>query len=384
MNVNLNNQYFYRVSQSSSGAFKVTARGMIYNVYSKNMAVSGVEPTFIENLFDGEIDKDSSENYLHGTYFFGMDATSPLYFGDAASTVERLDLRMSFKGQILHIPIHQKTFQPFSSAPLQRTVNKTGVSFWYLGNQQEELIGIPDIQTKLSAIARGVKNVHTKLGVNITDQIRVIDYAVDNASASQTETSLSIFRDFLFNNSVRENFQTAEHETLHRYVALRGLTEDQALRGLFADIEGVEGNQRETIIQTGTTPLADFDSDYRNKLFFAFVDERNYFHEKQGGHSYSNIYEFTTSFVHTLLYIDKLEKNLFTPISIIEDDGKTRSIDLTDDDRRQILAHYEQVLEEIIRIVKASPVQKDIPAKDLELFEKDLDQVKRLSYRMAS
>ena len=72
------------------------------------------------------------------------------------------------------------------------------------------------------------------------------------------------------------------------------------------DIKAVNGKR----VETGkfSSGMGDFVREYPNKIFFEFVNEEKFLGTK-GGHSHTNIDEFLTSYMHSLMYLAKFLEN---------------------------------------------------------------------------
>lgn len=186
----------------------------------------------------------------------------------------------------------------------------------------------------------------------------MVDYNAYNAFASETEKVISFLAGCLKKELPAEVKNITEHEILHKYVAEKGLTENSKLRTIFADLKGYTDDRRNRIIQRGFVPFDEFNKDYQNKTFFNFIAEKNYF-KVGGGHPHSNIWEFCTSFTHSLMYIDKLEENL-----------ESTEAKFSTEDKLTILKNYITVLD------KMRSAAKDRQAK--KFFSNKLKQVRKI------
>lgn len=196
----------------------------------------------------------------------------------------------------------------------EKILSKDGKQFYYLGNSYERLRRAAE--SRVPEICNGIANVEKYYGVSLVDRVNFIDYNIDNASADQNKGVINIFTKSL---GKKELENIIEHETLHRFVFEAGYTEDRELRELFFDLKGTKNKFN---VITGFQPFADYITDYHNKDFFEFISEGNYF-VAEGGHPHANIWEFCTSFFHTLMYFDRFEENL----SKLPEDKQSNVID---------------------------------------------------------
>jgi len=176
----------------------------------------------------------------------------------------------------------------------------------YVGNNYSSFEGKYDLEPILANINKAVKNVEVTFQINLIDEVHFIDHGMDNAQA--TVRYIVLYTGAL-NNPDKTVVESTEHEVLHLLVFWMDLTQDKGLRNWFADLNGYTGTDRARIVNHGFIPFADFEDDYQNKVFFDFINESSFI-GRGGGHSNGNVFEFYTSFVHSLMYVDRLEANL--------------------------------------------------------------------------
>ena len=142
----------------------------------------------------------------------------------------------------------------------------------------------------------------------------------------------------------------AEHEALHLLVNLLGITDNTDLLAHFADLKGFDTFSRERflLITKGIILPENHEENKEDGKFFAFIDERNFLQGMKGGHSHQNPDEFCASFIHSLMYVDGLLKNLARPLIM---NGCSQPYYLTQIEKRGILKDYLNTLDILARAV---------------------------------
>lgn len=149
----------------------------------------------------------------------------------------------------------------------------------------------------------------------------------------------------------------------------KGFTKDPQVRKIFANLKGYTGDEKQRIIRQGFLPFDDFNNNYKNKEFFNFINEKNFL-GKGGGHSHGNIWEFCTSFTHSLMYLDRLETNI----------GK---LSISNEKKITILDNYITVLKSMIKNIKNIPLSGKAYHDQEEKFLKDkLEHVKEIKEKI--
>jgi len=278
-------------------------------VYPDELETEEYGKEIFQQLIDREVSKDKKgRSFLRGGYFFGR-STRSLYSGKPINNLENNTLTFKIDDKIYTIPIKQKVSQEFRKINLDSERQRDDLVFNYLGNDRDRFLGIEEMDEKLQAIAEATNNVESISDMDIVDRVYLIDYKANNAFADAKEKFITFLSGYLEKNSVEDVKIVTEHEILHKYVFEKGFTEDPQVREIFANLKGYTGDKKQRIIEQGFIPFDDFNENYKNKEFFAFVNEKDFL-GKGGGHSHGNIWEFCTSFTHSLMYLDRLENNL--------------------------------------------------------------------------
>lgn len=324
-------------------------------VYPEKLKTKEYGEEVFQKLLSGEVvEGEEGFNFLKGGYFFGEDAGSPFYVGSAVNNLENNKLVFTLSGKTYNLDIKQKAFQKFKEINLDSKRSRDDIVFQYRGNAPDEFLKIEQLDERLQAIGRGANNVEDISDINLIDRVHLIDYNIDQAIADREEKFISFFSGNLKKDSPEGVRIATEHEVLHKYVFEKGLTESLEVREIFADLKGYTGKEREQIIRSGWIPFDDFEAEYTNKVFFSFIDEDKFFGQG-GGHSHGNIWEFCTSFTHTLMEIERLEENLDKPIHR-EELGTEKELKLSREEKVTILDNYITVLGVMIQNVKDIPV----------------------------
>lgn len=355
-------------------------------IYPSNLKTEKYGEETFQRLFAREsIKGKKGHSFLKGGYFLGETPHGLLYLGSAINNRKNNKLKFISDDKTYTIDINQKKFQKFKRIDLDPTQSRDNVVFHYLGNAPDEFSQVQQVDEKLQAIAQGINNVETISNNNFVSRVNMIDYEEVNAFAEHKKKLITFLSQYLELNSVKDAQLTAEHETLHKYVFEKGFTQDKQIRKIFADLKGYTGHDKETLIDQGWIPFDNFNMDYENKAFFSFINEMNFF-EASGGHSNTNVYEFCTSFFHTLMDIEWLEQNLEKPLRIrMIDIERTMEIQrrgelkLSEQEKVSILDNYITVLEVMIKSAESIPVIGPLYENADEKFLKDkLEHVKEV------
>ncbi len=248
-------------------------------------------------------------NDKYNTFLLGNDyPKSPFFLGDPLNNKINNVIIFNDK-QHYGFFVKQETFSKFKQIDLDAKLDYDNLLFLYLGNNAAGIYKIDNVEKKLHAIARGIYNVEKTFSVNMIDEVQLIDYEISNASATP-EGKLRYYTGYLKTQDLRSVLNTTEHELLHLFVYRFGYSEDLQIRAAFAKFKNYTGKTHESVVKRGFLPFDDFNKDYGNKIFFSFLNEKNYFDKPSGGHSHGNIWEFTTSFIHTLMYFEMMSSNI--------------------------------------------------------------------------
>lgn len=184
-------------------------------------------------------------------------------------------------------------------------------------------------QDQMESIHQGVAQIEDTFGLTLVDNIILVDCEkVENAITVLGKKNLWFDVDILKKVSLSELQVIGAHETLHLLVDRYHFTESIRLRTLFADLMQYDELSVERFFLT--TSGVHRGRPETPHIFCEFINEKNFMEDCGGGHAEDNLDEFCTSFLHTLLHIDRLDMNLRR---------------LPEGQRREVLAYYQEVIE---------------------------------------
>ncbi|MBT4447326.1 MAG: hypothetical protein HOD06_01140 [Candidatus Komeilibacteria bacterium] len=322
------------------------------------------EDFFHDLITKSELTADEhGSTYLSGGHYFGL-ATSMGYLGEPVNDDQNNILKFKTNDGTYSFPINQHVFQEFEPDNIEDSGRGGDLVFEYLGNRPDSISNDEGVDEHIQAITNAITRVESISGSNLIDRVRFIDYNADNAFAAHYEKEMTFTMDHLEGNDVEESAATAEHEILHKYVDQKKFTDDPEIRTLFADLKGYTSNKKTRIINNGWIPFDGFNEDYDNKIFFDFIDEKSFL-GRGGGHSKDNVWEFCTSFIHSLMYLDRLDDNL-------QEIGD-------EEERMSVLDNYIHTTQVVLDNVRNLPVIGKLYDNREEKFLKDkLEQMKQL------
>lgn len=253
-------------------------------------------------------------------YFVGNVATSIFYLGESVGHELHGGYYISFADSksALRVGLEQSSNDYIGSLG--------STDFYFLGNNKN-LLKSRVIGQKLSAIHRGIRKIEKFAGKEFVNKVNIVEFNVNNAMANKNSPEIKFTTANLLESTPYDLRNMAEHELLHKYVDHVGLNKDEHISTLLA----------QTLGRDSWGAYGDF-AEYDEHAFFAFVNEHNYLDTSEGGHSNANIDEFSTSFLHSLMYIDKFEKNLEEGIRLeVNDKNKTY---LTTEEKLRVIDLY--------------------------------------------
>jgi hypothetical protein len=276
------------------------------------------------------------EGLIAGRHYY---AYFPVISGDAVSPDNQFCLSIDDGHTRQALTIHQKGYQCIPHAQGAAPV------FRYAGADLDHfLTGLGDLEARMEVIASGIRRVEQTFGLELVDFVNILPYTGPvNALTLKDRSQIWFYADTFRTQPLSELRGMAQHETLHILVDRLGYTRRTALRELFADLlgYGLFSMERFSIVTTGAAPRGALRSQLSENLFFAFINEKNFIPGMTGGHSADTLDEFTTSFLHSLLYIEHLDHNIRKPEVLTADGGRRR---ITEAERRSLLRDYQRTL----------------------------------------
>jgi hypothetical protein len=237
---------------------------------------------------------------------------------------------------------------PFPTGKAPGPGSKNAV-FRYLGNRLAMIENSSDFVARIAAITEGVALVEETFGLQLVHAVNLIDCeGIENAITRIGHNDIWFFIDTFLNESVAELKSIATHETLHLLVDRYRLTQSQPIRKLFADLKGYgELSPERFFLLTRGAVKQDRTSRAKAHFLFYFINENNFLGLK-GGHSQDNLDEFCVSFIHSLLFISRIDTNLMRPLKSSPD---ARLYRLTACERPEVLDYYRGSIRVFLEIV---------------------------------
>jgi hypothetical protein len=333
MSVSINGRMLSKIQKGEDGRLNLESAGRPGAVRFPFSGRDRDEPYFAEPLEAGR------RKWSGGAgYFLLANPTGNLITADA-----NLSITLESKGRKLVVEVRQNGSRDLHISP---PFFDRSVTFKYVGTRLQELRGAhADFESRLQAVAEGVRLVESRFNTELVSQVTIIDCeGIHNAITSREGTEVWFYVDVLLKEPVIELGTIAAHETLHKLVGKLRLSETPELRKLFAELKGYDlfSKERFMLVLTGAVPSDCSEPTGFQDLFFAFIDEKNFIDGMKGGHSGENLEEFCTSMTHSLLFIDKLEQNLNKPLLFPGSPNRPKS--LTHDEKASIVEKYARVI----------------------------------------
>ncbi len=282
----------------------------------------------------------------------------PKVTGDALSPRQILRLALETEDERREIAIHQRGFEKSALKMKNPDARPRAV---YIGTRLARLRSeIPDFEARWAAIQKGISGVEQRLGRPLISDVVLLDYAaIHNAISCENSDDIWFYIETFREEPVPELETIAAHEAIHKYVDQRRLTRSDALRKWFSDLKGHDlfSMERFLLLTQGMLPADAEASDDENRLFFAFIDERNFLEDRKGGHSRDNLDEFCTSFIHSALHIHRLEGNLNRRI-LPQDDTRHQ---WTGSEKKALLKTFQGTLRVFRKVLNRRAIADSTP-----------------------
>jgi hypothetical protein len=277
--------------------------------------------------------------YTRGYTFF------PKIFGDAVSPDDRFAIDIRENGHALTVMVHQNGYR---ALPANAGNHEHAFRFRYIGDRSDYYdIGRQDFRDRIDAIARGISEVYEVFEPGVVRNVNLVDCeGIRNALTRKGEDDIWFFIETLRDEPVSELSVIARHELLHLLVDRYDFTGSSTVRKIFADLKGYGSlsTQRFLIVARGRLYQQDVNPGPHH-LMFEFINEKNFFPRSKGGHSQDDLDEFCTSFLHTLMYPERIVKNLEQPLP-----GNGRSsYRLGPEEQKEILGYYIRIIDSFIQ-----------------------------------
>lgn len=284
-----------------------------------------------------------SEKIIQGCY-----SIFPKVPGDALSHAPKFQITLNQKHTSHHLTIHQDAMAKLDLREIL-PAGSDAPEFYYLGSNLKQFdCTSTAFRKRVDALLAGIKHVEGITGGKLVQAVQIIDYDLaHNAYSCNDENTIWLYSKLLWQETVQELRVIAEHETMHILSDQLGLSASSRMRELFAELMGfgIFSMERFYVVSSGANPppkAANLSSN-TSKLF-DFINEVNFIRGMNGGHSQDNLDEFCASFLHTLMYIDRLAPLLSSPI-------KTRNgslIHLSLAEQASLFKDYDRVLKTMV------------------------------------
>lgn len=303
------------------------------------LSLPETDKTYYQKLFSSSEKNLGGQSFLPGGYSLFSRVT-----GDAVSPNQQFDITLANAGRTIEIPVRQDDCRTVKELDRTGDGHAGRIAFRYLGNRLDRFQSqTRRFEKRLDAIASGISAVENRLGVDLVRCVNIIDYSgIRNAVTCDGENDIWFYASTFQEEPVNELKTIAEHESLHIYVSRNGLSGNHDVRKLFSDLKHYDlfSMERFSIMTAGTVPPGNGESASDDNIFFDFINEKNFLKGMKGGHSHENIDEFCVSFLHSLVYFDRMEENLNLPVNGYFSDAKAPQRFLTPSEQVTVLDNY--------------------------------------------
>jgi hypothetical protein len=341
MTVDIDGEELSRIVMNPDGTYSVKYLGV---VTPKDLEFPEKEKTYYEKLFSKR--EGSKEVFLSGGY-----SVFPRVEGGSISEQSEFDLNFTSGKNTYRLPIRQTGLLPFASLSVDPDRETDDIGFRYVGNNFKRLTkNSEQFDARLNAIIQGIDQVEDTFGMDLVDRVSIIDYDdVYNAISYGGQSEIWFYVPLFRHEPLEELKTIAAHETLHVFVDKMGFAADSGVREYFADLKGYSDLSYERFILMMTGNAITDEQESSNNVFFSFINEKNFIQDMKGGHSQKNLEEFSTSFLHSLIYIDRLGLNLEKPLKV--DGAPTGLRHLKSWEKQAIIDQYIRGIQVFLNVV---------------------------------
>ncbi|MDD5205750.1 MAG: hypothetical protein PHS17_10030 [Desulfobacterales bacterium] len=331
MDVKVDGQDMSKIRKNEDGTYSIKYFGKI----GSNEIGMALSNSYYQKGF-----RETAQAFVEGYSLF------PRVVGDAVSPECSFRISVETGEDSCSLPIRQKGYDTFHQSSDSRDQGENPIEFQYLDERLGTHMERSDFQDRLKAVADGINSVEKAFGSRLVARVKILDYEkVQNAVTCEENTDIWFYIKTFLSEPLDELRTIAEHETLHILVDQKRLAKDLNVRELFSDLRGYDSLSRErfALITRGAAP-DNPGATIPYKHFFAFIDEKNFLEGMKGGHSSQNVDEFCTSFLHSLMFVDRLKNNLERPLKM---DGEGRHLSFIKPKKK------EKILNTYIRTIEA-------------------------------
>lgn len=250
----------------------------------------------------------------------GGYAFFPEVAGDAVSPETKFNISFEADGEKRNITIQQSAYTAICAVVPELAISRDPIPFCYAGNPSGAFTRVPAaVNERIQAVAKGIGAVESTFSANLVDSVTIIGAENRyNAITSAGQRRIWFYGNAFLGEPLEELKVIAEHESLHILVDVLRLTERLEVRELFADLKGYDPLSRERfeLVATGRVPPRPAGDPSEDALFFAFISEKHFLNGMKGGHAHADLEEFCTSFLHSLMYIERFGDAIAEPIEL--------------------------------------------------------------------
>ncbi len=269
--------------------------------------------------------------------------------GDALSVAPEFPVTIKQNGVSCRLKIRQ---HPPAKLEVDRWIDTSRPypDIYYLGDNIEGFKSPADeFKQRIGSFVAGIRTIEKLLGVRIVRRIHILDCdGPFNAYTYDGENQIWLYNKLFWNETAAELKAIAEHEVMHILSDRMGLPKNSRMRELFADLMNFSPLSRERfcVLTTGRPPLHISSKHGKSKesILFDFINESNFIPGMNGGHSKDNLDEFCASFLHTLIYADRLKHMLQQPVT----SEKGSLLILSHKEKQKLLGDYTRTLKIIL------------------------------------
>ena len=367
MTVRLEGERFPKILKKRNGGFAAKYFGDL---------IADMIPSSIRDntYFEGNPSEERQErrrNFLKGGYSYFPKVT-----GNAVGRNNPIRINFEQGEDRFQVVVRQEGFQ---SGPISSACEENGRQrFHYVGNRLDLLKSrIPDFDLRLAAIQKGIDRVEKQLEPDLVSKVILLDYhGIENAISCEDSDDIWFYIKTFQQEPIEELETISAHETLHKYVDRRRLIRHPLVRKRFADLKGFDmiSYERFLMVTQGIVSRRSIPTDPEKRLFFEFINERNFLIDRKGGHSEDNLDEFCASFLHSLMFVDRLEENLNRPIRVGDDPPRL----LNAFEKKEILNAYGKTLAVFETILQEDEGLGSVVHDEMKLLVKGLEISERL------
>ena len=293
---------------------------------------------------------------VEDTRIRGRYSSFPEILGDALCQNGEFEILLMKGTEEYHLPVHQQGRVKLSRRHTP-TADVECPEVYYLGNDENGLNPASmAFQERLRSIFTGISNVQDVTGLKVVDTIQIIDYDDGfNAYTCEGKNCIWLYTRLFRESSVSELRNIAEHEAMHILTDRLGLAKCSKMRELYCELMGygMLSLARFSVMLNGHPPakIPVEDESPETGILFDFINERNFTPGMNGGHSRDNLDEFCASFLHTVLYPNRLQEVIEQPLW--RQDGSLAV--LTADERTCLIDGYVRALDIVGEILPSEP-----------------------------